>query len=131
MRQHDGTIEDFLILEANQAVCASMQQEREAMAGQTMLAIFPQMESNGLLDIYVEAANNSSPLRINNFVYQDHDLLKDIRCYDIQVLPTNGFLVVTWRDVMDRSDNDCSLAGGRRDLPPAHRTQRGGGGAAP
>jgi diguanylate cyclase (GGDEF)-like protein/PAS domain S-box-containing protein len=131
MRQHDGTIDDFLILEANQAGCASMQQEREAVVGQSMLAIFPQMERNGLLDIYVEAANNSSPLRISDFVYQNHDGLKDNRCYAIQVLPTNGFLVVTWRDVTDRSDSHCSLVGGRRALPPAHRTQRGGGDAAP
>jgi diguanylate cyclase (GGDEF)-like protein/PAS domain S-box-containing protein len=110
MRQHDGTIEDFLILEANQAGCAYMQQEREAVVGQTILAIFPQMESNGLLDLYVDAANKNSPRRINDFVYQDHDLLKDNRCYDIQVLPTNGFLVVTWRDVTERSKTARSLA---------------------
>ncbi len=110
IRQHDGTIEDFLILEVNQAGCMYMQQDREGVVGQTMLSIFPQMESNGLFDLYVDASSNNKPISVNDFAYQEHDLFKDSRCYDIQALPTNGFLVVTWRDVTDRSQSMRSLA---------------------
>lgn len=111
IRKHDGSIEDFLILDANQAWCVSMQQEREAVLGQTMLAIFPQMECNGLLDLYVDAANNNSPLRLNDLVCQDHKQLNNNRGYDIQVHPTNGFVVVNWLDVTNRSDNAHGLVG--------------------
>lgn len=105
IRQHDGTIEDFLILEVNQAGCADLRLEREGVVGQTMLAIFPQMESNGLFDRYADAANSNQSIRINDFACTDHDLFKDRRCYDIQVLPTHGFLVVTWTDVTQRSQS--------------------------
>lgn len=107
---HDGSIVDFLILEINQPGCAYLQQEREAIVGQTMLAVFPQMEDNGLLDLYIDAAMRNNPISINDFSYRDHDLFKDDRVYDIQILPTRGYLVVTWRDVTERNHAARSLA---------------------
>jgi len=98
----EDSITDFLILEANQSACATMQQEREAIVGQTLLTIFPQMEQNGLLEIHIDAASRSTPTFINDFVYKDDTLIQAHRCYDIQILPTRGFLVVSWRDVTDR-----------------------------
>ena len=110
IQRHDGSISDFLIIELNQAGCAYMQQEREAIIGQTLLAIFPQMEHNGLLDLYVDAASRSCPLSIDDFTYRDYELFRDHRVYDIQVLPTRGYLVVTWRDVTDRHLASRNLA---------------------
>ncbi len=98
----EDSITDFLILEANQSACATMQQEREAIVGKTLLTIFPQMEQNGLLEIHIDAASRSTPTFINDFVYKDDTLIQVHRCYDIQILPTRGFLVVSWRDVTDR-----------------------------
>lgn len=107
---HEDAITDFLILEANQSACATMQQEREAIVGQTLLTIFPQMEQNGLLEIHIDAASRSTPTFINDFVYKDDTLIQDHRCYDIQILPTRGFLVVSWRDVTDRLQAARTLA---------------------
>jgi len=108
--RHDGHVDDLLILEANQSACRYMQQEREAIVGQSMLSIFPQMQHNGLLDLFIDAAENNTPSTITDFAYQNHDLFKDNRCYDIQILPTKGFLVVSWRDVTERFRAARSLA---------------------
>ena len=108
--RHDGRVDDLLILEANQSACHYMRQEREAIVGQSMLSIFPQMQQNGLLDLFIDAAEHNAPTTISDFAYQNHELFKDNRCYDIQILPTKGFLVVSWRDVTERFRAARSLA---------------------
>jgi diguanylate cyclase (GGDEF)-like protein/PAS domain S-box-containing protein len=110
LQQHEGAIVDFLIIEVNKAACAYMSQEREAIVGQNLLSIFPQMEHNGLLATHIEAANCHTPTNINDFVYQGNDLLHESRSYDIQIIPTRGYLLVSWRDVTERSRAARSLA---------------------
>lgn len=100
---HDGGITDFLIIDINQAACGYMQQEREAIVGQSLLSIFPQMEHNGLLDLYIDAAGRSTPTRISEFAYTYHDLFQDSRSYDIEILPIKGYIICTWQDVTDRT----------------------------
>ncbi|WP_399217920.1 diguanylate cyclase domain-containing protein [Synechococcus sp. ATX 2A4] len=107
---HQDTIMELLILEANQSACSYMQQEHHAVVGKTLLNVFPQMEHNGLLDIIVDAALRSTPTYVDDFVYEEHELFWDRRCYDIQIIPTRGFLVVSWRDVTDRSHTARTLA---------------------
>lgn len=108
--RHDGQVDDLLILEANQAACRYMRQEREAIVGQTLLTIFPQMQLNSLMDLCIDAAERNTPATINDFAYQNHEIFKDSRCYDIQILPSKGFLVLSWRDVTERSRAARSLA---------------------
>ena len=106
----EGCGSDLVIVEANLAACRVMRQERTAIMGQTLVSIFPNMRDNGLLDLFLEAASRHAPLNITDFVYRDHEILKEDRCFDIQILPTQGYLVTTWRDVTERSRAARSLA---------------------
>lgn len=108
--RHDGLVDDLLILEANRAACRYMRQEREAVVGQTLLTIFPQMQQNGLMDLCIDAAIRNTPTTISDFAYQKHEIYRDNRCYDIQILPIKGFLMLSWRDVTERSRAARSLA---------------------
>jgi diguanylate cyclase (GGDEF)-like protein/PAS domain S-box-containing protein len=103
-------VDDLLIVEANQAACRAMHQEREVIVGQPLLTIFPQMQQNGLMDLCLEAASRHSPVSITDFVYRNHALRKDDRCFDIQILPTKDFLITTWRDVTERTRAARSIA---------------------
>lgn len=105
----EDKIIELLILEANQSACSYMQQERHAVVGKTLLNVFPQMEHNGLLDIIIDAAMRSTPTYVDDFVYEQNNLFQDRRCYDIQIIPIRGFLVVSWRDVTDRSQASRTL----------------------
>ncbi len=106
----DGAVMDYLILEANQAACRYIQQEREAIVGQMLLGIFPQMQTNGLFDIFADASTRGTPLVVDDFVYSNHELLRNDRVYDIQLNPSREFLSVTWRDVTERHQAARSLA---------------------
>ena len=106
----DGAVVDYLILEANQAACSYMQQEREAIVGQMLLGIFPQMQSNGLFDIFSDASTRGIPVAVDDFVYANHELLKDDRVFDVQLNPSREFLSVNWRDVTERHQAARSLA---------------------
>jgi diguanylate cyclase (GGDEF)-like protein/PAS domain S-box-containing protein len=116
----DGSMDDFLILEANQAVCTALRQEREAIVGQSLLTTFPQVRQNGLLDLCLDAASRNAPVSITDFVYRygentngenpNREKQRDERSFDIQILPTKGFLVTTWRDVTTRARAARSLA---------------------
>lgn len=74
--RHDGQVDDLLILEANQAACRYMRQEREAIVGQTLLTIFPQMQLNSLMDLCIDAAERNTPATINDFAYQNHEFFQ-------------------------------------------------------
>jgi diguanylate cyclase (GGDEF)-like protein/PAS domain S-box-containing protein len=110
LQRLDGSMEDLLILEANQAACRAMRQDREGIVGQTLLTILPQMKQNGLMDLFLDAASAHVPVSITDFVYKNHEIFNDDRCFDIQILPTKDVLVTTWRDVTERSRAARSLA---------------------
>ena len=106
----DGGIVDFLILDLNPAACRYLQQERDAFIGQMLLAIFPNVQGSGLLDVWISVITTGNPTMLEDFVYPNHELFKDDRIYDINACPVNDFLVITWRDVTERSQVSRSLA---------------------
>ena len=105
-----GEVEDFLILDANQAACDYMHQERDAVVGQMLLAIFPRVKESGLFQIYVDTLQRGASLTLEGYAYVDHDLFDDDRVYDITISPVQDFLVLTWHDVTGRSQSYRSFA---------------------
>jgi len=99
---HNGSIEDFQILDVNQASCAALRQDREAIVGQMLLTILPQVSRNGLMELYVDAALRNVPSSFNGFVSNVQDSSLGSRTFDIEITPDQGNLVVTWRDVSER-----------------------------
>lgn len=105
-----GVTEDFLILDANQAACNAMHQERDAVVGQMLLAIFPEVKASGLFQIYLDTLQRGSPTILENFASGSHDLFGEDRVYDITISPVQDCLVLSWRDVTGRSRNYRNFA---------------------
>ena len=106
-----GSASDFVIMEANLAACRVLRQESQSIVGQTLLAILPHSRDNGLFDLFLDAAARQAPMSITDFVYRNHEVFKNDRCFDIQILPAKGVLVTTWRDVWDGMRfRCCSMA---------------------
>ena len=106
----NGEIEDFLILDANQAACDYLHQERHAVVGQLLLAIFPQVKDRGLFQAYVEAMRRGKVTLLENFAYAERDALGEDRIYDITISPIQDCLVLIWRDVTGRSQSSRTFA---------------------
>ncbi len=110
VHRHDGSIEDFRVLDVNRAVCSYLQQDREAILGQTLLAISPSMGPKGLIDLYVDAALRNVPTAISGFAVTDGLTATGRRLFDIEITPDRGILAVTWRDVTEQDQAARSLA---------------------
>lgn len=106
----NGAIEDFLILDANQAACDYLHQERHAVVGQLLLAIFPQVKDRGLFRIYIETLQRGKVTLLENFAYADHDVFNEDRVYDITIAPIQDCLLLTWHDVTGRSQSSRNFA---------------------
>lgn len=108
VHRHDGRIEDFRVLDVNRAVCSYLQQDREAILGQTLLAISPSMGQKGLIDLYGDAAMRNVPTAVSGFAAADGATGR--RLFDIEITPERGILAVTWRDVTEQDQAARSLA---------------------
>lgn len=109
-RDLHGAIVDFLILDANQAACSDLHQERDAVVGQMLLAIFPQVKRSGLFQAYVDALRRGSTTVLENFAYRQHELFDQDRVYDITISPVQDCLVLTWRDITGRNQSYRNFA---------------------
>ena len=110
VHRHDGSIEDFRVLDVNRAVCSYLQQDREAILGQTLLAISPSMGQKGLIDLYGDAAMRNVPTAVSGFAANDDPVATGRRLFDIEITPERGILAVTWRDVTEQDQAARSLA---------------------
>lgn len=110
VHRHDGSIEDFRVLDVNRAVCSHLQQDREAILGQTLLAISPSMGQKGLIDLYGDAAMRNVPTAVSGFAATDGPMATGRRLFDIEITPERGMLAVTWRDVTEQDQAARSLA---------------------
>ncbi len=110
VHRHDGSIEDFRVLDVNGAVCSYLQQEREAILGQTLMAISPSMGQQGLVELYADAAVRNLPTAVSGFATTDGVTATGRRLFDIEITPERGILAVTWRDVTAQDQAARSLA---------------------
>ena len=111
LREADGQICDFVVVEANSTACEYNQLAREQFIGQRLLALFPNTRSTGLFDLYVRTMETGEPLELDNFPYP-HDLLGQKRRLAIRAVRVGDDLAYTWRDLTGslplRSDGDGS-----------------------
>jgi diguanylate cyclase (GGDEF)-like protein/PAS domain S-box-containing protein len=110
VHRHDGGIEDFRILDVNRAVCSYLQQDREAILGQNLLAISPSMGQKALMDLYSDAATRNVPTAVSGFAAPVAAPATGRRLFDIEVTPDRGILAVSWRDVTEQDRAVHSLA---------------------
>jgi len=105
-----GAILDFVVLEANQAACHQLQQERETVIGQRISTLLPNLQGSGLLDQCLECMRSGAALELNDFAYGQHENSEDLRVYDLRGYASGNLLTLTWRDVTSRSRSVRSLA---------------------
>lgn len=110
VHRHDGGIEDFRVLDVNRALCSYLQQDREAILGQTLLSISPSMGQTGLIELYMDAAMRNVPTAVSGFAATDGATATGRRLFDIEITPERGILAVTWRDVTEQDRAARSLA---------------------
>ena len=109
VRDQAHTIVDFLYADANDAACAYLSMDRDALLGSTLLTLLPGHRGSELFESYVRAVETGSPLILDDFVYP-HDIFAESRHYDIRAIKINDGLSFTWRDITDRTELSKQLA---------------------
>jgi diguanylate cyclase (GGDEF)-like protein/PAS domain S-box-containing protein len=107
--RHDGSIEDFQILDANRAACSYLAQDGDGLVGQMLLAVAPQVSQNGLMDLYVEAAMRNVPTAVSGFDCKQINRSLEGPFLDIEITPHRGLVAVNWRDVTKQNQAARSL----------------------
>jgi diguanylate cyclase (GGDEF)-like protein/PAS domain S-box-containing protein len=106
---HDGSIEDFQILDANPAACTFLAHDRDSLIGQMLLTVAPQVRPSGWLDLYVDAAMRTIPTVVQGVAFLQEDQPSGL-FHAIEITPDRGTLAVRWRDVTEQVSAARSLA---------------------
>lgn len=101
-RDPSGQIVDFLYREVNQATCDYLKLPRAELIGLRVTETMPGIQET-LLPGYIRCLNTGEPLNLNGISY--NELLPDTRRWDLRATrSTPTSIVVTWRDVTERSE---------------------------
>ena len=109
IRDSQGTIIDFLYVDANDAACEYNQISRNALVGASLMELLPGHRGTGLFAQYCHTVNSGEPLILDDYVYP-HEILAEPRRYDIRAVKVGDALSFTWRDVTERSEATEQLA---------------------
>lgn len=108
-RDASGAIVDFVFSEANQAACRFNLMKHDQLLGRSVLELLPAHRASGLLEMYCRVVETGEPLMLDGFAYP-HELLGEVRRFDIRAVPLGDELSFTWRDVTDRHEAEERLA---------------------
>ncbi|MCB0941420.1 MAG: PAS domain S-box protein [Mycobacterium sp.] len=104
-----GQIVDFVYREVNQATCEYLGVTREELIGRGVVETMPGLRATLLAD-YIRCLETGEPLILNDFSY-DNEILEERRRYDLRVTrASSNFIVLTWRDVTERFQNEQRVA---------------------
>ena len=113
LRGEDGRIVDFACADANQAACAYHGLSREQLVSRTLTGLLPAEQVAGLMPLLVDLARSGDPL-IADDVAAGRESLPVPRRLDIRGVNVGGELLVSWRDVSERSKSADRLAQSER-----------------
>lgn len=99
VRGKDGKITDFVYAEVNPAACEWLQRDRDQLLGRSLLELFPQLETLGLMDIYRETAETGRPAVIDSLPFPVGD---ETRWLDIRGVRVDDRVNFVWRDMTER-----------------------------
>ncbi len=109
LRNGDGSVVDFVILDANVAACADLGLQRNQLSGAGLLERLPAHAEAGLLERYVHVVETGEPLVLNDFSLR-HDPGEQPHILDIRVVQVGDGLSCTWRDGRERYEAVRRLA---------------------
>ena len=104
VRDDDGAIVDFRYVDANSAACASNKLARDALLGSTLLGLFPEHATSGLLEKYAAVVTTGQPLALDDFPFHSpgRDGRPETRFFDNRASRVDDGISFTWRDVTAR-----------------------------
>ncbi|HEV2428068.1 MAG TPA: PAS domain S-box protein, partial [Acidimicrobiales bacterium] len=103
IRDGDGRVVDFTILEANAAAIAYNRVGREGYVGTSLVDRHPGLAPGGLLAHMARTAETGEPLVLDDFHYRSPDGAYDNR-FDIRAVKVGDGISYTWRDVTARNE---------------------------
>jgi diguanylate cyclase (GGDEF)-like protein len=103
VRDQAGAVIDFVCRQANAAACVYNGMTRDELLGARMLETFPGMTETGLFQADVDVLVTGIPLVLTDMAYGNEQLGSEERRYDFRTVRAGDALVVTWRDVTERS----------------------------
>ena len=109
LRSAEGRVEDFLIVDANAAVCAELRLPADQLVGATLRERLSAHVEANLVERYAQVVDTGEPLALNDFSLR-HDSLQHPTILDIRVVRVGDGLSCTWRDGRDRYEAARQLA---------------------
>ncbi|GAB4027783.1 PAS domain-containing sensor histidine kinase [Spirosoma koreense] len=106
IRDDSGTIVDFMMDTANEAVIRSNFMTPEEIIGRSMLTVFPGNKDNGFFDLYVDVVNTGKPQRSTQY-YRD-DLGLEGWFEVSAVKQDNDGVVVTYNNITERKQAELA-----------------------
>jgi len=101
VRADDGSIEDFVYIDANRQACEYVRRTMDDLIGSRMLVAYPGQRTAGLFDRYVDLVETGRPLVLDEV--EIHSEIADAtRWFDFRGVKVGDGLSLTWRDVSER-----------------------------
>ena len=110
VRDENGSIVDFLHVEANDAAGRHTHRSREELIGRRMSEIVPGQEESGLFDLYRHVIETGERWSVNAVPYADEMQGGDLRMFDMSGVKVGDAICVTFRDVTEREQAASTLA---------------------
>lgn len=111
IRDHDGRIEDFEIVDLNRRACEHAGRPREQMVGRTLSRVLPETQDTGQFERYVRVAETRVALD-EEFNYVN-DRLTNVWVHQ-QVIPVREGVAVTIADITERKQAEQAVRENQR-----------------
>lgn len=122
IRDNDGTIIDFMMDTANEAVIKSNFMTPEQIIGRPLLTVFPGNRENGFFDLYVRVVQSGQPEQSSQY-YQDEFGLEG--WFEVSAVKQgDDGVVVTYNNITDRKRNELAAQQQANELREANNELR-------
>ncbi len=104
IRDADGSIIDFRYMDANEAACSANNLDRNVLLRTTLLELFPEHATSGLLEQYAAVVTTGDPLALDDYPFHslERDGRTETRFFDNRATKVDDGISFTWRDVTAR-----------------------------
>lgn len=110
LRDGDGDIVDFRIIEANEAGAVDHGTSRAGLVGSRLSEVSPSEVDSEMLGFYARTLETGEPLVLDGYRIADDARGGEVRAFDLRAVRMADGLIVTWRDVTEREEEATALA---------------------
>lgn len=103
VRDGAGRIVDFVYLDVNRAMCETTGVARELLIGSRVRETLPRFVESGLMSDYTDCVAHGTPVIVDDYSYVNTRLDQTRQCDIRGARIDRDLLIITWRDVTERS----------------------------